>query len=260
MYLPRFTAYWLGISPLILFYSRGEYGFFFNLACGMVYYYAWSAFVWYKMGFVFYWAFVLYPLLEGASFLGIIAYMWHMFSEPSDPQNQYVNSITILRGENNVWNEDYHVVHHHHPGVHWSEMPDSLEQYLDKYIECRATIFAECEQGKLIAWIFSKAWDTLTDHFVDLQYVFSDGTRNSSPDKRLTMKQVAFYESELRVNGRGKSDKEIAMHHSDIKQMLLSRLRYHYLGDRKMEWRKWNAKISSAIRNFDETTNVKKCN
>jgi hypothetical protein len=109
MYLPRFVAYWTGVSPLILFYSRGEYKFFWDLVFGMIYYYSWSALVCYKAGFVFYWAYVLYPMLEGASFLGIIAYLWHSFSEESDPNNQYINSITILRGGNNVWNEDYHV-------------------------------------------------------------------------------------------------------------------------------------------------------
>ena len=109
MYLPRFTAYWTGISPIILFWSRGEYKFLWDLLFGMIYYYSWSAFVCHKAGFAFYWAYVLYPMLEGASFLGIIAYLWHCFSEESDPNNQYINSITILRGGNNVWNEDYHV-------------------------------------------------------------------------------------------------------------------------------------------------------
>jgi hypothetical protein len=109
MYLPRFVAYWTGISPIILFWSRAEYKFVWDLLFGMIYYYSWSAFVCYNAGFAFYWAYVLYPMLEGASFLGIIAYLWHSFSEESDPNNQYINSITILRGGNNVWNEDYHV-------------------------------------------------------------------------------------------------------------------------------------------------------
>ena len=37
-----------------------------------------------------------------------------------------LNSMTILRGHDNIWNEDYHVVHHHETYVHWSEMPQSF--------------------------------------------------------------------------------------------------------------------------------------
>lgn len=98
LYLPRFLAYWTGLSPAILFWSRKEYKFLSELAYGMAYYYAIGLVVWYKCGLVFYWAYFLYPMLEGASFLGMIAYLWHMFSEESDPTNQYINSITIVRG------------------------------------------------------------------------------------------------------------------------------------------------------------------
>jgi hypothetical protein len=83
--------------------------------CGMMYYYTWSGLVWYKC---VEFRFILHthsiPFLESASFLGMIAYyLWHAFSEEADPTNQYINSITIVLGGNNVWNEDYHVVHHH---------------------------------------------------------------------------------------------------------------------------------------------------
>ena len=97
-----------------------------------------SLLVWYKCGFVFYWAYMLYPFLESASFLGMIAYLWHAFSEESDPTNQYINCITIVRGGNNVWNEDYHVVHHHEPNVHWTDMKQSFHDNIDDYVKCQS--------------------------------------------------------------------------------------------------------------------------
>ena len=272
LYLPRFVAYWTGISPIVLFWSRGEYRLCMELFCGMIYYYSWSAFVCYKAGFVFYCSYVLYPFLQAASFLGLIAYLWHAFSEESDPNNQYINSITILRGFMNVWNEDYHVVHHHEPHVHWTDMPESFERNLDKYVECRATVFGDCQQGMLIAFLFGKKWDVLTDHFIDLQYVFSNGEKNSAADKRLTIKQVADYERGLlQHHAQGmeeekkedvallKPDEQFLAHHEEVKAMLLRRLRYHYIGrDRKDEWRRYNAELNATIRDFDVTEEDKK--
>lgn len=246
LYLPRFLAYWTGVSPAILFWSRGEYKFLRELAYGMIYYYNIGFCVWYKCGFVFYWAYILYPMLEGASFLGMIAYLWHMFSEESDPTNQYINSITIVRGGNNVWNEDFHVVHHHEPNVHWTDMPQSFYQNIDNYVACRATVFGDCEQGMLINWIFGQQWDTLTDHFVDLQYKFPNGDFNK--DKLYTMKMLKSVET---------NENEYRKHHTEIKEMLLRRLRYHYRGNRKDESRNYNARLSENIRDFDKISGEK---
>ncbi len=40
-------------------------------------------------GVSFYTAYTLYPFLESASFLGMIAYLWHAFSEEADPPINY---------------------------------------------------------------------------------------------------------------------------------------------------------------------------
>lgn len=59
---------------------------------------------------------------------------------PSDPSNHYVNSVTILDGHDNIWNEDYHVVHHVSQ-CHWTENPAHYERNKAKYAEHKATIF-----------------------------------------------------------------------------------------------------------------------
>ena len=160
LWIPRFVAYWMGISPVILFWKRGEYGLLKRLVLGMIYYYSLGAAVCYCSNFYFWFGYWVYPQLEAASFLGGIAYIWHAFSEESDPSNQYVNSVTILRGHDNIWNEDYHVVHHHEPNVHWTKMPDSFYANIDEYVKCRATVFGDCEQGVFFTWMFGGKWDS----------------------------------------------------------------------------------------------------
>lgn len=120
-------------------------------------------------------------------------------------------------------------------------MPKSFYDNIDKYVECRATVFGDCEQGMLINWIFGQQWDTLTDHFVDLQYKFPDGSLNKT--KLYTMKMLANVETD---------EAEYQKHHTDIKEMLLRRLRYHYRGTRKDEWRDYNARLNAGVRDFDK--------
>jgi len=186
-YWPRFFYYWTGVSPMVLFLKRGEYGFAKVLGQGMTYYYCVGMLLCYKVGWQFAAAYWLYPLMESCTFLGMIAYLWHGFVEPSDPGNQYVNSITILNGGDNVWNEDYHVVHHHAVGVHWSDAPKHFEKHKDKYIECNASVFKDCEEGMMIHFIFGGLWDKLAEHFVDLS-----GKLSHEEKKELLLRRLRY--------------------------------------------------------------------
>ena len=251
LWLPRFIAYWTGLSPVLLFWKRKEHGLLKMMLNGMLYYYGLSALVWYKCGALFFWAYWFYPHVEAIAFLGGIAYMWHSFSEESDPSNQYVNSMTILRGHDNIWNEDYHVVHHHETFVHWTEMPESFHRNKAHYVKCRATVFADCEQGLFFAWMFGKKWDEMTDFFVDMQYTFSNGDKNS--DRLLNVREVAAAERTLRSKeDPAKVEADLAAHHKEVKEMLLKRLRYHYMGTRQEEWSEYEKRLNAGLREFDE--------
>eukprot|EP00928_Gymnodinium_smaydae_P013501 TRINITY_DN14920_c0_g1_i4.p1 TRINITY_DN14920_c0_g1~~TRINITY_DN14920_c0_g1_i4.p1 ORF type:complete len:639 (-),score=123.46 TRINITY_DN14920_c0_g1_i4:454-2370(-) len=167
LYVPRFTLYWTGVSPLALFYKRGEWKLIAKLLYGMVAYYGVMAFLfwWNPIFCVVYW---MFPHMEACVFLCAISYLWHAFVEEKDPGNQYVNSVTILDGHDNVWNEDYHVVHHHAPNTHWTDAPAHFEAHREHYAAVTATIFRDCEQGKLLQWLFEQNWDEMASHFVDL--------------------------------------------------------------------------------------------
>jgi len=197
---------------MVLFLKRKEYGFALELAKGMLYYYGVGALLCYYVGFTFACAYWLYPSLESITFLGMIAYIWHAFVEPEDTQNQYINSVTILNGGDNIFNEDFHVVHHHHPHVHWTDAPEYYEKNIHKYAACTATIFKDCEEGMMIYWMFSGLWDEMATHFVDLSGKLS---------------------------------------HEDKKALILRRLRYRKTSgdDGATSWTKWG---TSAQRKWDE--------
>merc|ERR1719253_862921 len=113
----------------------------------MVYSYGTGILLCYFVGWQFACAYWLYPMLESLTFLGMISYIWHAFVDADDLTNQYINSVTILNGQDNVWNEDYHVVHHHALTTHWTDAPANFENNKGKYKAVTATIFKDCEEG-----------------------------------------------------------------------------------------------------------------
>lgn len=185
-WLPRFFLYWTGITPLIIFVKRRELGLAFSLSMGMIYYWLVLYSVWCYVDLVFCLAYFVYPLCESAAFLGAIAYLWHGFVDPSDPSNQYINSITIVNGKDNIFNEDYHVVHHHAPSVHWTSMPAHYEATKAHYAECIGSVFTDCEQGEMINWQFTRQFDKLAEHFVDLSGKLNHDQKVELLKRRLT--------------------------------------------------------------------------
>mmetsp|Transcript_8934 Transcript_8934/g.27658 ORF Transcript_8934/g.27658 Transcript_8934/m.27658 type:complete len:446 (-) Transcript_8934:60-1397(-) len=167
IYLPRFAVYWTGISPLLLFVQRREWRFAAKMFKGMVIYYGLTA-MFYHLNPTFCLMYWLFPHFESMIFFGGISYLWHAWVDPEDPTNQYINSVTILNGFDNIWNEDYHVVHHHSPQTHWSEVPDHYQKHVHVYEKQRATIFENTEEGEMLYWMFSGQWNELAKHFVDL--------------------------------------------------------------------------------------------
>ena len=114
-----------------------------------------------------------------------------------------------------------------------------------------ASVFADCEQGLFFAWMFGKKWDEMTDFFVDMQYTFSNGDKNS--DRLLNVREVAAAERKLRSKeDAAKVEADLAAHHTEVKEMLLKRLRYHYMGNRQEEWSEYEKRLNAGLREFDE--------
>eukprot|EP00933_Yihiella_yeosuensis_P066572 TRINITY_DN7090_c0_g2_i1.p1 TRINITY_DN7090_c0_g2~~TRINITY_DN7090_c0_g2_i1.p1 ORF type:complete len:439 (-),score=44.34 TRINITY_DN7090_c0_g2_i1:125-1441(-) len=185
IYVPRFTFYWTGLSPLALLSKRREWFLAAKLLAGQVGYYGttWLMFRWQPLFTTIYWIFVH---TEAIVFLCAISYLWHAFVEPDDPNNQYVNSVTILEGHDNVFEEDYHVVHHHSPATHWTDYPAHYQKNIEHYAKVHATIFRDTEEGMLLKWLFENDWDKMAEHFVDLNGKMTHAEKKALIIRRLT--------------------------------------------------------------------------
>jgi len=167
-YIPRFFLYWTGLSPIVSFWYRKEWKFLKWQASGTLFYFLIVVMSWVFLDWKFAVAYNLYPLYESTIFFSGISYMWHCFVEPTDPDNQYINSVTILNGRDNIYNEDFHVAHHTEPTLHWSDYEGHYYTNIHYFKKYQATIFQDTEEGEMLYWMLAGKWDIMAEHFVDL--------------------------------------------------------------------------------------------
>jgi len=186
-YMPTFFMYWSGISVYKYFFyvdPQKQHSLGWRQVRGMAWYYSVVA-LFFVINWRFAFAYVLFPYIESMNYLSAINYVWHSFVEPGLAPNEYVDSVTIVEGQYNVYNSDYHVVHHHNPCLQYTEMPGHYEKHRDEYIRNNATIFRDTHEFELFFWIILGRHDLLLSHWVDLSGKLTDDEKMTIILRRL---------------------------------------------------------------------------
>lgn len=95
----------------------------------------------------------------------------HALVCPDEPDNEYRKSVNLIHARHNrrCFNDGYHIVHHIHPGLHFTEMPASFENNLATYVEQDAIVFSGLK-GNQVLWflLMTRNYDRLAQHYVHL--------------------------------------------------------------------------------------------
>lgn len=167
-YLPRWVAYHFNISVFIQFCLEGKHDLAFHMVLGTAWYlFVLAGLYWLSPLFAF--AYYLYPLVESSMLLSAINWAWHCFVDP-DGENFFAYSVTIFDSFvfSNILNEDYHVVHHQYPAVHWTDHPRLFEKHKQEYIDKQATMFRSIHAVEIFFLAIFKQYDSFARKFVDL--------------------------------------------------------------------------------------------
>ncbi|KAJ5758806.1 hypothetical protein N7520_005962 [Penicillium odoratum] len=77
--------------------------------------------------------------------IGLMVGNWgqHAFVDPSDPDSDYLSSVTLIDVPSNrfSFNDGYHTSHHLNPRRHWRDHPAAFIKQKDRYAEERALVF-----------------------------------------------------------------------------------------------------------------------
>ncbi|KAL4459355.1 hypothetical protein ABPG74_017968 [Tetrahymena malaccensis] len=166
-YIPRFALYSLNVSTIIQFYKERKYGICLKMFLGSVYWFSFVFLVLKLTNSSFTFWYVIYPFFENFFILSAINWAWHAFIDDQDPENEYINSVTIVDGVFNVLNEDYHVVHHQYPGVHWTKNYDLYLKHKEEYKKGKqAAMFKDTQVFEMFVLVASANYDVLAQKMV----------------------------------------------------------------------------------------------
>lgn len=94
----------------------------------------------------------------------------HAFIDANDPGNPYKNSVTCINTQYNVkcWNDGYHISHHLHSTMHWTEHPEYFMSTIDEYAANDAIVFDGIHFLHVFIYLMRDRYDLLARHFVNI--------------------------------------------------------------------------------------------
>jgi len=165
-FLPRWTLYATNVSTIRQFIFQKEYKVAWRMLVGTVFYMIWIGCFW-RLSPIFTFWYLIFPVGENILLLACIQWCWHSFVDPKDPENPFVGSITLLDGPINVLGEDFHVVHHQYPGVHWGTHGNRYKKHESQYAERTASAFRDTHTFEMFFLIILAEYEKMAEKFVD---------------------------------------------------------------------------------------------
>jgi len=166
-YMSDWFYYSCNITVALQFYREHRWTLLFKTVLCSLYHASFLYFCYIvsnkSLPFIFW--FCIYPYVEANVLLAIVNVVWHAFIDEREPANDFINSTTIVNGANFTLQEEYHVVHHQFPGLHWTRHEEMYEKVKSEYFrpDMPGTILVNENVFVVFIYIVTKSYDKIAD-------------------------------------------------------------------------------------------------
>jgi len=110
----------------------------------------------------------------------------HMFLDPAQPESPYGCTFNAMNAVDNAWtfNDGYHIVHHVHSRLHWTEMPNHFMKNIQTYADEDCVVFDGLGFFDVGMLVMLGKLDTLAKHYVNWGFL---GGKQRSHDEIIAM-------------------------------------------------------------------------
>jgi fatty acid desaturase len=169
-YTGRFLV--LGFRDTFMyFFSRNRKKWYMRLSYGELSFYLFCV----AMCFVNFqatlWVFLI-PFVFARIVMMLGNWVQHAFVDIHDLESNTINCINT-KYNHVCWNDGYHVIHHHRPALHYTDMPVEFLKNVDKFAEKKIIIFDGLNYLHIFYWLITKQYGKLADNIVNVNNMFS---------------------------------------------------------------------------------------
>jgi hypothetical protein len=168
----KYWAYWIFaiwfLTPYYLV-KRERWSYFNKCVKNLVGFFVGVGVLYYINPNATFYVFLL-PVVIGTLALSFGNYSQHIFINPSNPKSNYGLAYNCVNCPDNMrtFNDGYHIVHHIHSQMHWSELPYGFLKDIKKCIEEDAIVFQGIGFFDVGLFVVTGQFNKLAKHYVNI--------------------------------------------------------------------------------------------
>jgi len=195
LYVNRILLHMIGYSSLKFFDAHGMKSKSDSLRKGVNTYVFVGIFILgiaRSVPFVF-WIYVQ-PLFCMTYFLALLNFGFHGFIEIDENGKNipFVNSTTIIDGDDDYFGEDDHMAHHYNASVFYRDLQAHQQTKIEDFKKYKASVFRNLSILEVSIFVLFGLFDKLADHYVDYSGKMSKSEIMQMLEKRARTRETTY--------------------------------------------------------------------